>query len=120
MYALDSQINTSSAEFSANKKAYSVHLESFFSARNRALQGGGEASVERHKSRGKLTARERIESLIDPGSEFLEFSTLAAHDMYEGSAPGALKSMMDGMQNMSPEAMEQIQQQMQQQMQQAN
>ncbi|MBC86385.1 MAG: methylcrotonoyl-CoA carboxylase [Bdellovibrionaceae bacterium] len=89
MYALDSQINTSSAEFSANKKAYSVHLESFFSARNRALQGGGEASVERHKSRGKLTARERIESLIDPGSEFLEFSTLAAHDMYEGSAPGA-------------------------------
>ena len=43
-----------------------------------ALAGGGERYVERHHARGKLTARERIELLIDPDSPFLELSTLAA------------------------------------------
>jgi acetyl-CoA carboxylase carboxyltransferase component len=52
-------------------------------------QGGGEASVERHRARGKLTARERIDLLVDPGSAFLELSALAAWDMYEGQAPAA-------------------------------
>lgn len=51
--------------------------------------GGGREAVERHKARGKWTARERIQNLIDPGTEFLEFSALAAHAMYEGDAPGA-------------------------------
>lgn len=51
--------------------------------------GGGSEALQKHKARGKLTARERIEALIDPGSAFLEFSTLAAHEMYEGQAPGA-------------------------------
>ena len=51
--------------------------------------GGGEKSVERHRSRGKLTARERIDLLVDPDSAFLEFSALAAWDMYDGVAPGA-------------------------------
>ena len=44
----------------------------------KALAGGGERYVERHHERGKLTARERIELLIDPDSPFLELSTLAA------------------------------------------
>src|SRR5690348_17493310 len=52
-------------------------------------QGGGEAAVERHRSRGKLTARERIDRLVDPGGAFLELNALAALDMYEGQAPGA-------------------------------
>ncbi len=51
--------------------------------------GGGDDAVARHKSRGKLTARERIQSLIDPGSQFLELSPLAAFEMYNGEAPGA-------------------------------
>ena len=51
--------------------------------------GGGEASRERHRSRGKLTARERIDLLVDPGTAFLELSPLAAWDMYEGQAPSA-------------------------------
>jgi acetyl-CoA carboxylase carboxyltransferase component len=51
--------------------------------------GGGEASVERHRSRGKLTARERIDLLVDPDSAFLELSTLAAWDVYEGQSPSA-------------------------------
>ncbi|HYX76564.1 MAG TPA: carboxyl transferase domain-containing protein, partial [Gaiellaceae bacterium] len=51
--------------------------------------GGGEKAVERHRSRGKLTARERIDRLVDPGSAFLELSALAAWDVYEGQAPSA-------------------------------
>lgn len=46
------------------------------------VQGGGEKAVQRHVSQGKLTARERINRLTDPGSPFLELSQLAAYDMY--------------------------------------
>jgi acetyl-CoA carboxylase carboxyltransferase component len=52
-------------------------------------QGGGEKATERHRSRGKLTARERIDHLVDPGAAFLELNALAAWDMYEGQAPAA-------------------------------
>src|SRR3989449_6245029 len=51
--------------------------------------GGGEKAVERHRSRGKLTARERIDRLVDAGSAFLELSALAAWDVYNGQAPSA-------------------------------
>src|SRR2546421_4868541 len=51
--------------------------------------GGGEKAVERHRSRGKLTARERIDRLVDAGSAFLELSALAAWDVYDGQAPSA-------------------------------
>merc|ERR1712034_100778 len=44
----------------------------------RALDGGGEKYVARHHARGKMTARERIEALVDPDSPFLELSPLAA------------------------------------------
>jgi acetyl-CoA carboxylase carboxyltransferase component len=52
-------------------------------------RGGGEKALEKHRSRGKLTARERVDRLLDPDSAFLELSALAAWDMYEGQAPGA-------------------------------
>jgi 3-methylcrotonyl-CoA carboxylase beta subunit len=55
----------------------------------RVRAGGGEKAVERHHARGKLLARERIERLVDPGAAFLELSPLAAHEMYDGEAPGA-------------------------------
>ncbi len=51
--------------------------------------GGGERAVERHRSRGKLLARERVDRLLDPGSAFLELNALAAWELYEGQAPGA-------------------------------
>lgn len=47
-----------------------------------AQQGGGPKAIQRHKSKGKLLARERIEALIDPSSPFLEFSQLAAQGLY--------------------------------------
>src|SRR4051794_14190769 len=52
-------------------------------------RGGGEKATERHRSRGKLTARERIDRLVDPGSAFLELNALAAWDLYDGAAPAA-------------------------------
>ena len=51
--------------------------------------GGGEKAVERHRARGKLTARERIDRLVDPGTAFLELNALAAWELYEGDAPSA-------------------------------
>jgi acetyl-CoA carboxylase carboxyltransferase component len=52
-------------------------------------RGGGEAALEKHRSRGKLTARERIDRLLDPDTAFLELSALAAWDLYGGQAPAA-------------------------------
>ncbi len=54
-------------------------------------KGGGAKSIERHKAKGKLTARERISSLVDQGSSLLEVGLLTAHGMYEeeGGCPSA-------------------------------
>jgi 3-methylcrotonyl-CoA carboxylase beta subunit len=51
--------------------------------------GGDDRSIDRHRERGKLPVRERIDRLIDPGSAFLELSPLAANGMYDDEAPGA-------------------------------
>jgi 3-methylcrotonyl-CoA carboxylase beta subunit len=51
--------------------------------------GGGEKAVARHRERGKLTARERIDRLVDPGGAFLELGALAAWELYDGAAPSA-------------------------------
>jgi 3-methylcrotonyl-CoA carboxylase beta subunit len=54
-----------------------------------ARRGGGERARQRHVDRGKLLPRDRVESLIDPGSPFLELSPLAATGMYDDEAPAA-------------------------------
>ncbi|HEX8940984.1 MAG TPA: carboxyl transferase domain-containing protein, partial [Candidatus Limnocylindrales bacterium] len=51
--------------------------------------GGDEAAIARHRERGKLPVRERIDRLLDPGTAFLELSPLAADGLYDGEAPGA-------------------------------
>ena len=55
----------------------------------KAAQGGSERAREKHLQRGKLLPRARIETLLDAGSPFLEFSPLAAHGMYDDAAPSA-------------------------------
>ena len=55
----------------------------------RARAGGGRAAIDRHKKRGKLLARERIERLVDPGGGVPRALPLAAHGLYDGEAPGA-------------------------------
>ncbi len=54
-----------------------------------ASEGGGEKARKKHLDRGKLLPRERIRALLDPGSPFLELSSLAAHGMYGDAAPCA-------------------------------
>ncbi len=51
--------------------------------------GGDERSIARHRERGKLPVRERIDLLLDPGSAFLELSALAANGLYDDEAPSA-------------------------------
>ena len=55
----------------------------------RLRQGGGAARISKQHEQGKLTARERVTLLCDPGTRFLEVGLLVAHDQYEGQAPGA-------------------------------
>jgi acetyl-CoA carboxylase carboxyltransferase component len=55
----------------------------------RAASGGPPEAHERHRARGKLPVRERLERLLDQGSAFLELGALAAWDCYGGDAPGA-------------------------------
>jgi acetyl-CoA carboxylase carboxyltransferase component len=52
-------------------------------------KGGGAAKIEKQHREGKLTARERVARLIDPGSAFLEIGLLIAFDKYNGQAPAA-------------------------------
>jgi acetyl-CoA carboxylase carboxyltransferase component len=86
---LVSRIDTSSAEFKANRE-HNVALVAELRARlARVRQGGGPEAVKRHHARGKMLARERIERLLDPGSPFLELSPLAANSMYDDEAPSA-------------------------------
>ncbi len=64
-------------------------MAEFRSRTQKALAGGGEKAVALHKSRGKLLARERIDGILDPGSAFLEFSTMAANGMYDDESNGS-------------------------------
>jgi acetyl-CoA carboxylase carboxyltransferase component len=57
--------------------------------RARLRLGGGERRIQRQHHQGKLTARERIHLLLDPGTHWVEMGLLVAHDLYEGEAPAA-------------------------------
>jgi acetyl-CoA carboxylase carboxyltransferase component len=89
MSVLATRIDTHSPEFTRNAAAMGGLVEDLRAQLARIRGGGGPAAVERHRKRGKLTARDRIDRLIDPGTPFLELSALAAHGMYGGEAPAA-------------------------------
>jgi 3-methylcrotonyl-CoA carboxylase beta subunit len=86
---LSTTASPGSHQFDSNVATMDALVAELRERRSAAALGGSEASRERHVSRGKLLPRERVESLVDPGSAFLELSPLAAHDMYGGDAPGA-------------------------------
>ena len=86
---LSTNISPSSEEFRANSQWMSSLVKTLQQNLEKAKVGGGTEAIKKHKARGKLTARERIQNLIDPGTPFLEFSSLAAFDLYEGAAPAA-------------------------------
>jgi len=77
--------------FRKNEENYLTLLKSLNSKASVVKMGGGKDAIERHKKRGKMLARERIEKLIDPGSSFVEIGLFAAYGMYEeyGGAPSS-------------------------------
>ena len=89
MSQLPSQIEPQSAEFRV-REAGMLALVADLNAMTAAIAAGGSpASMARHRERGKLPVRERIAALLDPGSPFLEFSQLAAFEVYEEPVPAA-------------------------------
>lgn len=84
-----SEISTTSENFQVNAEYMKELLARWRDRIALAKQGGGAKSTERHRSKNKLTARERINKLVDPNSAFMEFSSLAAYGLYENQAPGA-------------------------------
>src|SRR5213083_3060416 len=87
--ALASAVNTAEPQFSRNQTRMRALVEQLQDVLATVRAGGGKQMTERHRSRGKLTARERIDHLLDPATAFLELSPLAAWEMYESEAPGA-------------------------------
>ncbi|HPD93057.1 MAG: methylcrotonoyl-CoA carboxylase [Rhodobacter sp.] len=86
---LSSHVLTGSETFKANRAAHLQALDLVAEAAALAGAGGGEKAVARHVARGKMPPRDRVANLLDPGSAFLEIGATAAHDMYDGAAPGA-------------------------------
>jgi 3-methylcrotonyl-CoA carboxylase beta subunit/propionyl-CoA carboxylase len=82
MEIIDGTIDSDSKEYKENTSFNKKLYEDYLSVYERIQQGGGRKQVERHNSRGKLFVRERIESLLDPQSPFLELSPLAAFNVY--------------------------------------
>src|SRR2546423_6944461 len=89
MAALASQIERGSEEYARRRERMERLVAELRERTARVALGGGERAVERHRSRGKLTARERIDRLVDPDTAFLELSALAAWELYDGAAPSA-------------------------------
>ncbi|MYT40110.1 acyl-CoA carboxylase subunit beta [Streptomyces sp. SID8356] len=78
MTVLPTALDTNSPEYAANRAALLEKIAALEAEHAKALAGGGEKYVTRHRKRGKLPARERIELLVDPDTPFLELSPLAA------------------------------------------
>ncbi len=72
-----------------NAEAMQTLVEDLHRRLDRVRRGGGDDAVAKHEARGKLTARARVDRLVDPGSAFLELSPLAAEGLYDDAAPGA-------------------------------
>jgi acetyl-CoA carboxylase carboxyltransferase component len=89
LYPLKSKIDVKSAEFLAQKQKFEKIQDAYKSILNEVKKGGTAKAVEKHKKRGKLLARQRINLLLDKNTPFLELSTLASYNMYNNQFPGA-------------------------------
>ncbi|WP_315774700.1 MULTISPECIES: carboxyl transferase domain-containing protein [unclassified Bradyrhizobium] len=86
---LHSTIDPSSSDFARNADAMRALVTDLRMKLAQVAEGGGEASRNRHLSRGKMLARQRVDLLLDPGTAFLELSPLAAHGLYGGDVHSA-------------------------------
>ena len=89
MSVLSSHVERESDVFAARSEQMTALVAELRERTAQAAAGGGDKAIERHRSRGKLTARERVDRLLDPGSAFLELGALAAWELYDGQAPSA-------------------------------
>src|SRR6059058_4599511 len=89
MAVLTSQLDRDAGEFARRQGRMEELVAELRERTAQIARGGGEKATERHRSRGKLTARERVDRLVDPGTAFLELNALAAWELYEGEAPSA-------------------------------
>lgn len=86
---LHSSIDPSSSDFARNAEAMRSLVADLREKLSQVAGGGGEVSRNRHTSRGKMLARERVDLLVDPGTSFLELSPLAAYGLYGGDVHSA-------------------------------
>jgi 3-methylcrotonyl-CoA carboxylase beta subunit len=88
---LPSKIDATSARFEKNMRAMAGLVSELRTEEERIRQGGGEKAIEAQHAKKRLTARERINLLIDRDTEFFELGLYGAHEMYEewGGAPSA-------------------------------
>src|SRR5262245_50343385 len=89
MAVLTSQLDREADEFARRRGRMDELVAEVRERTGQGAQGGGEKAMERHRARGKLPARERVDMLVDPGAAFLELNALAAWEMYDGGAPSA-------------------------------
>eukprot|EP01038_Epipyxis_sp_PR26KG_P008258 gene8258-11175_t len=80
---LDGEL-TKGKDYESNRASMDLIISDYRKALHKAYEGGGEKAKIKHKSRGKLLARERIDTLVDPGMPFLEICSLAGYGMYGG------------------------------------
>src|SRR5271157_3977020 len=87
----ESNIKTDSPRFERNQRAVADLVAQVRNNEEIIKQGGGDKAIESQHKKGRLTARERIALLLDPGSEFFELGAYAAWGMYVewGGAPSA-------------------------------
>jgi acetyl-CoA carboxylase carboxyltransferase component len=86
---LSSHVERGSDEFARRRERMTALVDELRARTQQVARGGGEKAVQRHRSRGKLTARERIDRLVDPDTAFLELNALAAWGLYDDEAPSA-------------------------------
>ena len=89
MTVLNPSINVHDSQFKANSEAMVSLVADLNDKVAQLAQGGGEALIARHESRGKMFVRDRINTLLDEGSPFLEISQFAAFGVYEQDIPCA-------------------------------
>lgn len=89
MFKLVSNISKDESNFKSKYAVFAEKLQQFKNLQKENLRGGPSKAIEKHKSRGKLLARERIDLLVDPGTPFLELSVFAAYGQYDDQFPSA-------------------------------
>ena len=89
MARLETTVLTASETYTRNHAAQNERVETLRTRIAEATSGGRPDMVDRHRKRGKLLVRDRIDLLVDPGTAFLELSSLAAYGQYGGEVPGS-------------------------------